>query len=560
MNKKIIIIGGVAGGASAAARLRRLDEHADIIMFERGEHISFANCGLPYYIGETIKDRAKLLVQTPEAMFKRFQIDVRVQSDVIGIDPIRKIVTVHSKDRGTYTESYDHVILSPGAKPLRPAIPGIDHQAIYTLRNIPDADRIKEKIDVQQASSAIVIGGGYIGVEMAENLVERGMHVTLIEAAPHILAPFDSDISVAIEQHMQEHGVALMLGDGVKSFEDDHDGVKVQLQSGRTFRADIVILAIGVAPDTRFIQESGIALGARGHIVVNEYMQTNFPDIYAVGDAVETTDFITGQKTAIPLAGPANKQGRIAADHINGIASSYKGTQGTSILKIFDTTAASTGHNERTLQRMNIDYHVVVVHPNSHAGYYPGATAITLKLLFDHAGKVLGAQAIGTDGVDKRIDVIATVIRLSGTIYDLTELELSYAPPYSSAKDPVNMAGYLAENVLEGHLEVYTVQDIAKIEGTSSICLDVRTQKEYDQGHIPHAVHIPVDELRNRLAELDASKDIYAYCEVGMRGYIASRILKQHGFRVKNLTGGYRSYKMSLFTPHIEVEAASPAK
>ncbi len=552
MRKKIIIVGGVAGGASAAARLRRLDEQAEIIMFERGAHISFANCGLPYYIGETIQDRAKLFVQTPEAMHRRFEIDVRVNSEVVAIDPEHKSVTVHSQVGGTYEESYDVLILSPGAKPMKPSIPGIDHPHIYTLRNIADTDRIKQAVDrwsgdpASSDESVVVIGGGYIGVEMAENLVERGMQVTLVEAAPHILAPFDTDMVTWVERKLIDHGVQLILGDGVKAFVDHPSGgIAVHLNSGRQCTGQFVILAIGVVPDTELLRSTSIALGPRGHIIVNEHMQTNHPDIYAVGDAVETIEYMTGLKTAIPLAGPANKQGRIAADHICGLPSTYRGTQGTAIIKVFDLTAACTGSNERALQRMNQAYHTVVVHPNSHAGYYPGATPLTLKLLFDPQGKILGAQAMGIDGVDKRMDVIATAIRFGGTVYDLTELELSYAPPYSSAKDPVNMAGYLAENVLSGRLDVFTVSQLPDIDPLTSTLLDVRTLAEFDQGHIPGAKHIPIDELRARLHELTPDKVIHAYCQVGLRGYLAARILQQHGFQVKNLTGGYRSYQMA---------------
>lgn len=549
MGKKIVIVGGVAGGASAAARLRRLDEQAEIILFERGEYISFANCGLPYYIGETIKERSKLLVQTPEAMYRRFNIDIRINSDVISIDPLKQSITINSKERGTYTETYDAIILSPGAKPIKPPIPGIDSSAIYTLRNIPDTDRIKEAVDHQNARSALVVGGGYIGVEMAENLIDRGLKVTLVEAAPHILAPFDSEMVTITEKELEDHGVQLIMNDGVKAFTETKSGLTTQLQSGRNITADIVILAIGVTPDTEFLKDTGIQLGQKGHIVVNQHMLTNQPNVYAVGDAVETKDFMTGQPAAIPLAGPANKQGRIAADHICGINSSYKGTQGTAIIKVFDLTAACTGSNERTLKRLEIEYHAVYVHPSSHAGYYPGASPMTLKLLFDLQGEILGAQAIGSEGVDKRIDVIATVIRLGGTIHDLTELELSYAPPYSSAKDPVNMAGYLAENVLNAQLSVFTVDKLQTIDFNTTTLLDVRTKSEYESGHIEGAVHIPVDDLRERMNELDRDKLLYAYCEVGIRGYIASRILIQNGFKVKNMTGGHRSYRISSFSP-----------
>lgn len=548
MSNKILIVGGVAGGASAAARLRRLDENAEIVMFERGAYISFANCGLPYYIGETIKERSKLMVQTPENLKARFNIDVRINSEVIEVDTQAKKVRVNSADQGTYEESYDYLILSPGAKPIKPPIPGIDSEFIFTVRNIPDTDRIKSYVDQEGTRSAIVIGGGFIGIEMAESLRERGLDVSLIEAAPHILAPFDSEMVAFAEKEMTDHGVKLVLGDGVEAFHEKEQGIEVSLNSGLHLSADLVILAIGVTPDTGFIKSSGIELGARGHIIVGEYMQTNCDGVYAVGDAVETTD-LDGQRTTVPLAGPANKQGRIAADNISGLNTKYKGTQGTSIIKVFGLTGASTGFNERTLQRMNIPYRTIYVHPNSHAGYYPGAKAIAMKLLFNDEGKILGAQAFGSEGVDKRIDVIATVLRLKGTVDDLAELELAYAPPFSSAKDPVNMAGYLAQNVLSGQLDIFTVKDLETLQPEEQILLDVRTVEEYEQGHIDGAVHIPVDELRERLNELDKDKEVYAYCGVGIRGYIAARILKQNGFKVRNLTGGYRTYDMSKYSP-----------
>jgi len=549
MNNKILIVGGVAGGASAAARLRRLDENAEIIMFERDEYISFANCGLPYYIGETIKQRDQLLVQTPEAMKARFNIDVRNNSEVINIDTKNKKIIVNSKTSGTYAESYDYLILSPGAKALKPPIPGINNSKIFTLRNIPDTDSIKAYVDNNETKSAIVIGGGYVGVEIAENLIERGLHVTLCEAAPHILAPFDSDMVVMAEKELTENDIELILNDGVKSFSEIGNQVEVILSSETKLKADIVILAIGVTPDTAFLKDTELEFGPRGHIVVNDKMQTNIEGIYAVGDAIEVVDFITKQKTAIPLAGPANKQGRIAADNICGINSSYKGTQGTAIIKVFDLTAASTGANERTLQRFNIPYKVIYVHPVSHASYYPGAMPMSLKLIFNEEGKVLGAQGIGYDGVDKRIDVIATVIRYNGTVDDLTELELCYAPPFSSAKDPVNMAGFVAQNVLAGRSHVVAWKDIAEHEDNDYILIDVRTKQEFENGHIKGSLNIPVDNLRERLNELDKEKTIVEYCQVGLRGYIADRILSQNGFKVLNVTGGYRTSSILNFNP-----------
>ncbi len=532
MSKKVLIVGGVAGGASAAARLRRLDENAEIIMFERDEYISFANCGLPYYIGENIKERDKLLVQTPEAMKARFNIDVRNNSEVVSFDARNKKVTVKSKLKGTYEESYDYLILSPGGKAIKPNIPGINSDKIFTLRNIPDTDSIKAYVDKKGIGSAVVIGGGFIGVEMAENLKERGKEVTLVEAAPHILGPFDSDMVVIAEKELADNGVKLILGDGVKEFEETAGQVKVTLSSGTAISADMVILAIGVVPDTAFIKESGLEFGPRGHIIVNDRMETNLDGVYAVGDAVEVVDFITGQKTAIALAGPANKQGRIAADNVAGLNSTYKGTQGSSILKIFDMTAASTGANERTLQRANMPYRVVYIHPASHATYYPGAIPMSLKLIFNDEGRVLGAQGIGYDGVDKRIDVIAALIRLKGTVEDLAELELSYAPPYSSAKDPVNMAGFVAQNVLAGISHAVAWKDIENLGSEEYQLLDVRTDEEFKNGHLEGAINIPVDSLRDRLGELDKNKTVVEYCQVGLRGYIADRILSQNGFKV----------------------------
>ncbi|WP_270168223.1 FAD-dependent oxidoreductase [Paenibacillus sp. SYP-B4298] len=542
MAKKILIVGGVAGGASAAARLRRLDEQAEIIMFERGEYISYANCGLPYHIGGSIKERSKLLVQTPAAMKARFRIDVRTSSEVTAVDPSAKVVTVHSADRGVYQESYDALILSPGARPVKPPIPGINRESIYSLRTIPDMDRIKEVVERHDSKRAVIIGGGFIGVEMAENLRERGLEVVLVEAGTQILSVFDAEMAAYGEQELITHGVEVVTGDGVRAFHQQGQGIEVELESGRTVACDLVVLAIGVQPDTAFLQPSGIELGPRGHIIVNEHMQTSMADIYAVGDAVETTN-LAGERAAVPLAGPANKQGRIAADHLCGLDSAYKGTQGTAVLRIFGQTGAATGQNERLLKKLGLPYHAIHLHPASHAGYYPGASPISLKLLFDETGNILGAQAFGSDGVDKRIDVIATVQRLSGTVYDLAELELCYAPPYSSAKDPVNMAGYVAGNVLSGRMKVSTDGEWAGRE--DAVLLDVRTDTEYAAGHLEGALHIPVDELRDRMGELDASKELYVYCAVGIRGYIACRILAQHGFTAYNVTGGYRTSKMN---------------
>lgn len=546
---KVLVVGGVAAGASAAARLRRLNEEAEIVMFEKGEYISFANCGLPYHVGEVIKERDKLIVTKKELMENRFNIDVRNNSEVIKVDGVNKIVTVDSKDRGEYTESYDYLVLAPGAKPIVPPIEGINDGRIYTLRNIPDTDKIKCVVDTKPVKKAVVIGGGYIGVEMAENLRERGVDVTLVEAAPHILAPFDSDMVVIAEKELEEKGVKLKLNDAVKRFEATKEGLEVVLNSGTKVFGEIVILAIGVIPDTEFLKDSGVKLGARGHIITNEHMETNLPGVYAGGDAVEVMDFVNGGQTAIPLAGPANKQGRIISDNITGIKSSYKGTQGTSVIKVFEITAASTGSTERNLQRLGVPYKVIYVHPNDHASYYPGATPITLKLMFNEDGKILGAQGLGYSGVEKRIDVIATTMRLNGTIYDLTELELSYAPPFSSAKDPVNFAGFVAENILTGRSEVVLPREIDGRDKENVVLLDVREALETEVGSIPGSINISVNELRNRLNELDKSKEYWIYCAVGLRGFVAERMMKNHGFNAKNVTGGYKSYMLEKFAP-----------
>lgn len=550
MSKKVLIVGGVAGGASAAARLRRLDENAQIILFERNDYISFANCGMPYYIGEEIPDREDLMVQTPEGMYKRFRIDVRTNSNVVKVNPDSKTVTVESMRDGCYEESYDFLILSPGVKAIRPDIPGIDCDRIFTLRNITDADRIKTYVDQKETKSAVIIGGGYIGIEIAENLRNLGLEVTIAEAAPHILAPFDSDMAVLPENELIRNGIRLITNDGVKAFQKNGSQIEITLSSGTILCADFAVLAIGVEPDTAFLQGSGIETGPKGHIIVNERLQTNYKDIYAVGDAIEVTDYVTRQKTAIPLAGPANKQGRIAADNVASIHSTYKGIQGTSIIRVFGLTAAVTGTNERTLRKAGLSYRTITIHSFSHATYYPGAQALTLKLIFSEEGKILGAQGIGKEGVDKRIDVIATAIRLGGTVTDLMELELSYAPPYSSAKDPVNIAGYVAQNVLEGRAHMTTWDGVDRMNPEDYVLVDVRSEPEFKYGHIEGAVNIPVDELRERLDELDPDKMIVEYCQVGQRGYVADRILSEKGYKVLNVTGGYKTARTINYHPH----------
>ncbi|KXG76018.1 Coenzyme A disulfide reductase [Fervidicola ferrireducens] len=548
MGKKVLIVGGVAGGASAAARLRRLDESAEIIMFERGEYVSFANCGLPYYVGEVIAERKKLLVQTPENFKARFNIDVRVNSEVTRIFPDKKQVEVREKDGRTYIETYDYLILSPGASPVRPPIPGIEAENIFTVRTIPDVDRIKDFIEKAKPKRAVVVGGGFIGLEMAENLHARGIKTTIVEMLDQVLAPLDFEMAAIVHGHIRAAGVDLVLKDGVKAFINENNLTKeVELQSGRRIPADLVVLAIGVKPEVKLAKEAGLEIGERGGIRVNEKLQTSDPYIFAIGDAIEVKDFVTGQYTLIPLAGPANKQGRIVADIIAGRDAKYEGTQGTAIVKIFDCVAASTGANEKTLKRLGIPHAVSFTHPGSHAGYYPGSTAMSIKLIFDpETGKVLGAQIVGKEGVDKRIDVIASAIRRGDTVFDLQELELAYAPPFSSAKDPVNMAGYVAGNIITGDMPVIQWHEIENLDRQNTVILDVRTKAEYELGHIEGSVNIPVDELRTRLSEIPRDKEIVVYCQVGLRAYIATRILMQNGYKVKNLSGGWKTYKAAM--------------
>lgn len=540
--RKVLIVGGVAGGASAAARLRRLDEEAEIILFEKDEFISFANCGLPYHIGETITERSKLIVQTPAAMKSRFEIDVRTRSKVLGVDTAARTVRVASEEKGEYTESYDVLVLAPGVEPATLPCVNLCPGRVLSLRTIPDMDRIKEAISQGQIKTAAIIGGGYIGVETAENLRQIGVEVTLVEMAPHILAPFDSEFAILAEKELAKHGVKIVLNDRLEKVEESNGQASLTLASGQVIQAGLVISAIGVIPATGFLKDSGIDLGKKGHIIVNDRMQTSAPGVYAVGDAVEVADFITGRPTAIPLAGPANKQGRIAADNICGINHRYGGTQGTAILKVFGLTAASTGANERTLKQLGIEYTAIWTHPFSHATYYPGASQMSCKLLFDQSGKILGCQIVGAQGVDKRIDVVATVIRLGGTVHDLCDLELAYAPPFSAAKDPVNMLGYIAQNILEGRSNIVNFSDVLNRDTENTILLDVRKPDEFARGHIEGAINIPVDELRSRLDEIDRDQEVIEYCQVGLRGHVAERILTQHGYKVKNLTGGWKTF------------------
>ncbi len=567
MSKKVLIVGGVAGGASTATRLRRLDENAEIIIFEKDEYISFANCGLPYYIGGVIEERDKLLLQTPQAIKDRFNIDVRVFSEVVKVDPIAKLVTVNSKNKGVYEESFDYLVLSPGAVPVKPPIKGIESKKIFTLRNVPDTDAIKAQVDKYTKTSSvsiggeqlvnvgennsatvIVIGGGFIGIETAENMVEQGLNVVLVEAAPHILAPFDSEFAMVAEAEMESMGVELHLGDGVNEFIEEGDKISVKLASGKIITGDFVVSAIGVRPATDFIKESGIILGSRGHIVVDEHMRTNFENIYAAGDAAEIVDFITKSKTAIPLAGPANRQARIIAENIFGIDRKYLGSIGTSIIKVFDKTAAATGLNMRNAKRAGIAAKAVFIHPSSHATYYPGATQMSIKLVYTEDRKVLGAQAVGYDGVDKIIDVIATLIKFGGTVDDLAELELAYAPPYLSAKSPANMLGFVAQNNIEGLVDNATIDEFnEQFNPETMLLVDVRENIESENRNIYGSINIPLNSIRKRMHEIPKDKLIWIYCAVGVRGYIAARILNQNGYRTKNLAGGFNLIKLSSF-------------
>ena len=550
--KKIIIVGGVAGGATAAARLRRMDEHAEIVMLERGGYISFANCGLPYYIGGEIRDRSSLTLQTPESFHSRFRVDVRVFNEAAAIDREAKTVTVNNLKTGeSYTEGYDALILSPGAEPIRPNIAGMESERVFTLRNIPDTYRIADFIRDGKPKSAIVCGGGFIGVEMAENLISAGLSVTLVELADQVIAPLDYDMACDVHRHMEQKGVKLLLGNGVKEIIQDENGLEVTLSEG-SIRADMLIMAVGVRPENSLAKAAGLTLGERGGIVVNERMQTSDECIYAVGDAVEVADFVAGQKTMIPLAGPANKQGRIAADNICGIPAEYNGTQGSSILKVFDLTVAATGVNEKTAKRLGLDYDKSFTYSASHASYYPGAVSMSVKTIFENkSGKILGAQIVGYDGADKRCDVFATAIRAGMTAHDLISLELCYAPPYSSAKDPVNMAGFVIENLLAGRVRHFHWHDVTNLPHDGSVTLlDTRTDIEYENGHIDGFINIPLDELRERLGELDKSKKVYVTCQIGLRGYVAARILSQSGFDAYNLSGGYRLYQ-SVFAKKI---------
>lgn len=558
---RVIVIGGNAGGASAAARLRRLDEKAEIVVYEKGKYISFANCGLPYYIGGIITDRSQLLVQTAASMKERFNVEFLTRHEVTGIDREAHTVTVADLATGaTLTDHYDKLILSPGGSPLRPPIQGIENEGIYTLWTIPDMDRIIQAIHAG-AKKAVIVGGGFIGIEVAENLREQKIDVTLVEMLPQVLSFLDPDMAAYAHQELQAHGVEMHLGDGVKAFVRNADGtLTVTLASGVQLAADMVVLAIGVRPNTQLAESTGLVIGAAHGIQVDEHLRTSDPDIYAIGDAIEVEHFVTGSRALIPLAGPANRQARIAANNIAGIDDVYAGTQGTSIVKVFDLAAGATGANAALLTKLGIPFRSVTIHPGSHAGYYPGSTPVHTKLLYSPDGKLLGAQAAGYDGVDKRIDVLATAIRLGATVDTLTDLELAYAPPYGSAKDPVNMLGFVAQNDLQGLTPEVTPEHLNEELTNGAVLLDVRQPEETDCGTIPGAITIPLPELRTRLAELPADKKIIlTYCKVGLRGYVAQRILAQNGFQVANLTGGYTSWEAAV-THGIEEQPARPER
>ena len=542
---KVVIIGGVAGGATAAARIRRLDEQAEIVVFERSGFISYANCGLPYYIGGTIEEENDLTLQTPESFWRRFRVKMNVHHEVTAIHPDSKTVTVKNLENGKIiTESYDKLVLSPGAKPIKPGFDGIDSDKIFTLRTVEDTLRLKKYTDEHHPKSAVVVGGGFIGIEVAENLRELGMDVTLVEAADQLMAPFDRDMASFIHAEILKNGIHLMLDTMVEGFADTDCGIDVKLKNAPTLHTNMVVMAIGVAPETTLAKDAGLELGVKGSIVVNDRMETSISDIYAVGDAVQVKHFVTGQDALISLAGPANKQGRIAADNICGGDSHYTGSQGSSVIKIFGMTAATTGVNETNARKTGLDVDTVILSPMSHAGYYPGGKVMTMKVVFEKATyRLLGAQIVGYEGVDKRIDVLATAIRAGMKATELKDLDLAYAPPYSSAKDPVNMAGFMVENIANGVLKQWHLEDADRLPRDGSVTLlDTRTVEEFAHGHIDGFFNIPVDELRERLGELDKRKRVYVICQSGLRSYIACRILAGNGFDCYNFSGGFRFY------------------
>jgi len=542
---KVVIIGGVAGGATAAARLRRLDETAEIVVFERSGYVSYANCGLPYYIGGVIEDQADLTLQTPESFFARFRVDMRVRHEVTALHPDRKTVCVRNLETGEeFEEAYDKLLLSPGAKPAQPRLPGVGLEKLFTLRTVEDTFRIKDYISVHRPRSAVLAGGGFISLELAENLRELGMEVTIVQRPKQLMTPFDPDMAAFIHGEVRRHGVRLALGRTVEGFAERDGGVDVLLKDADPLHADMVVLAIGVAPDTALAKAAGLELGLKDSIAVNDRMETSVPDIYAVGDAVQVKHFVTGQDAVISLAGPANKQGRIAADNICGGDSRYQGSQGSSVIKVFGMTAAATGVNETAAKQAGLDADAVVLSPMSHAGYYPGGKLMTMKAVFEKGTfRLLGAQIVGYEGVDKRIDVLATAIRAGMTAVQLKDLDLAYAPPYSSAKDPVNMAGFIVENLAKGVVKQFRAEDVKDLPRDGSVTLlDVRTPREYAGGHIEGFRNIPVDELRERLREIEPGKSVYVICQSGLRSYIACRILAGHGYEAYNFAGGFRFY------------------
>ncbi|MBQ7288288.1 MAG: FAD-dependent oxidoreductase [Clostridia bacterium] len=542
---KTVIIGGVAGGATAAARIRRLDEKAEIVVFERSGFISYANCGLPYYIGDVIIDPEELTLQTPESFFSRFRVDIKVRHEVTAIHPDRKTVSVKNLETGEeFEESYDKLILSPGAKPIQPRFPGLGIDKLFMLRTVEDTLRIKDYINKNYPHSVVLAGGGYIGLELAENLRELGMDVTIVQNGKQLMKPFDADMASFIHNEMRKHGIKLALGHTVEGFQEKDGGVDILLKSEAPLHADMVVLAIGVTPDTALAKDAGLELGIKDSIVVNDRMETSIPDIYAAGDAVQVKNFVTGEDALISLAGPANRQGRIIADNICGGDSRYKGSQGSSVIKVFDMTAALTGINERNAKERGLDVETVILSPMSHASYYPGGKVMTVKVVFERETyRLLGAQILGYDGVDKRIDVLATAIRAGMKATDLKDLELAYAPPYSSAKDPVNMAGFMIDNIAKGVLKQWHIEDAEKLPRDGSVTLlDTRTVGEYRRGHIEDFRNIPVDELRERLNEIEKGKPVYVICQSGLRSYIACRILEGNGYEAYNFSGGFRFY------------------
>ena len=542
---KVVIVGGVAGGATAAARIRRLDEQAEIVVFERSSYMSYANCGLPYYIGGVIEDPQELTLQTPESFFARFRVDVRVRHEVTAIHPEKRTVTVKNLTSGeVFEESYDKLLLSPGARPTAPRLPGMEIENLFTLRTVEDTFRIKEYIVNHKPKSAVLAGGGFIGLELAENLRELGMDVTIVQRPKQLMSPFDADMAALIHGEMRRHGVKLALGHTVEGFEKKDGGVDVLLAGEAPLHADMVVMAIGVTSDSALAKTAGLELGIKGSIAVNDRMETSAPDIYAVGDAVQVKHFVTGEDALIALAGPANKQGRIAADNICGGDSRYAGSQGSSVIKVFDMTAAVTGINEAQAAKAGIDADSVILSPMSHAGYYPGGRVMTMKVVFEkETYRLLGAQIVGYEGVDKRIDVLATAIRAGMKGTELQELDLAYAPPYSSAKDPVNMAGFMIGNVASGVLRQFHLGDVAALPRDGSVTLlDTRTVREYERGHVEGFMNIPVDELRERIGEIERGKPVYVICQSGLRSYIAVRILAGYGFEAYNFSGGFRFY------------------